>query len=385
MKALEITFILDTAACLSSTPAQGNEMKTLRYIPGGVVRGMLAEAYLRNYEQADERFNKLFSETGLRFGNLIPVADGGQSNILPLSAYTCKRAGGFKNDTLPFSKYAHTDDTFAHGVFNLLFETLSKQERKCPDCAHALAPLQADFYKKSGDSFHTANLKVATHMRTSVGHGGSAREGFLFSQEEITAGTQFRGKMFGDAQQIYDLTKVLDLKTASTLTAFTGRRRSGKGRLEIREASESKNAKNLLHSWENTPGVWGTLTITSDTILVDHLLRPITRVDEGVLYDYCGLPAGEEVRVEKALIACRRIAGWSGVGQMFRPDDVALVAGSSFLLNFPNGATQALRDWGNHLESNGLGLRRVEGFGQVTFHDPLHLASFSNQHGSKAQ
>ncbi len=375
MNALELTFTLETPTCLSSTPAQGNEVQTLRYIPGGVVRGMLANAYLRRKQKADGQFRDLFSESGLQFGNLLPLS----AEVLPLSAYTCKRAPGFTNERLP-------DGTWAHGVFNLLFESLDGGQHQCSKCDHALTPLKADFYTAAtGNDFHSLHLSVTIHMRTSVGHGGGAREGFLFAQEELAAGTRFRGLALGGPELFAALQQALGLETDPVLIVFTGRRRSGKGKLELQVDTLPKEDKEVFFSWGQRPGVWAALKLASDLILVDRLLRPITVLDEDILHEHFGLPASQEVRIEKAYVAWRRVSGWSGVGKIFRPDDIALVAGSSFLLHFPGGKTAELQEWHARLEKEGVGLRRAEGFGRVTFRDPLHLASFTNQHGSKAR
>jgi CRISPR-associated Csx10 family RAMP protein len=404
MSTIEITFTLETPACLSSAPAQGNEVQTLRYIPGGVLRGMLAEAYLRkNGKKADARFTNLFSETGLRFGNLMPLEGG--SWVTPLSAYACKRFSGFEADPLL------PDGERPHGIFNLLFEDMpdavSAPKRRCSTCGQSLSVYTKPFCYEEAGTLQSVTQKITTHMRTSVGSGGSARGGYLFSQEELAAGSQFRGYVSGLPAELNALLKALSVKPTQFVSGFVGRRRSGRGTIkfgvpaptEVKPVTINKSGSSedwpVLGSladpvpffkWPGSNGKWLTLTLASDAILVDRLLRPVTHLKtKADLVIHLGFPSEVEIEIKKAFTARRMVAGWSGIGEMFRPDDLALAAGSTFILYFPNDAPDAVQKWAVRLLDRGIGLRRAEGFGQVTFAHPLHLRSIQGHYGSKPQ
>jgi CRISPR-associated protein Csx10 len=222
-------------------------------------------------------------------------------------------------------------------------------------------------------------------MRTSVGSSGSARPGFLFSQEELPAGSQFRGYIYGRQNELERLMEQLDIAFQETLTGFIGRRHSGKCELKLSNAPTLVETPHIF-PWSNESGEWVTLTLSSDSILVDRLLRPVTGLKRrDNLVAFLDFPPQVKVEVKKAFAESRTISGWSGVGEMFRPDDLALVAGSTFLLHFEDGASQLVRDWAEKLYEEGIGLRRAEGFGRVTFSHPVHVRSVENQHGSRAQ
>ena len=71
---------------------------------------------------------------------------------------------------------------------------------------------------------------------------------------------------------------------------------------------------------------------------------------------------GGPVRIERRWVRTEVVGGWHAASGLPKPADAALVAGSVFVLR-PSGAVDAATLAG--LVSNGLGLRRVEGFGVV--------------------
>ena len=114
-----------TPCCMSEQPAMGNEVTTLDYIPGAALRGMLADLYLRKGGEADALFRKLFCSDEVSFPNLYAA----NHYPLPVSAYTCKRLPGFRND-------AAEDDELRHGVWDLLYEDFSGFTPMCRDRRH---------------------------------------------------------------------------------------------------------------------------------------------------------------------------------------------------------------------------------------------------------
>ena len=62
------------------------------------------------------------------------------------------------------------------------------------------------------------------------------------------------------------------------------------------------------------------------------------------------------------------------MAKIFKPDDVALVKGSTFLLTVDVTGEQRVRNWMQQVRTVGIGIRRSEGFGRVCFDEPLHIA-----------
>lgn len=362
MEVREIEATLHTTACFSEQPAMGNEAETLPYIPGTALRGMLAALYLQS-ATPDVTFRRIFCDGAVSFPNLYPT----NARPLPLSAYTCKPHFGFRSD--PTDQYGEPP----HGVVDLLFEDfLDNPSRRCPWCKHPLAPYEVRFY--DGGTVRPKRIPVEPliRMRTAVSpRTRSALRGALYSQTELPAESAFRGMLIAtDANALEALIQVL----GNQFTGWTGRRRAGKLEVIFNPASPPSKPKFL--PWPTEDG-WHfiALTLVSDAILIDRMLRPLITLTSEVLYEYLDFPTGVEVQVVKAFRAVRRVAGWSSVGKIFKPDDLALAAGSTFLLKVAADGASNVLDWMHRLTMEGIGLRRSEGFGRVVFDEPLHLAT----------
>jgi CRISPR-associated protein Csx10 len=216
-------------------------------------------------------------------------------------------------------------------------------------------------------------------MRTSVLESGAPREGALFVQTEIPAGTSFQGSIASIDESAAELVK----KFNGSTDAYLGRRRSGKAQIDF-SISQIPQETPQLYEWSGVGTHWAAMTFTSDVILLDRLLRPITNLNDKSVSEYFALPSGVKVVVKNAFVQCRKVAGWSGIGQMFKPDDIAMRAGSTFLLYFEAGEENAILQWMKDIVEHGIGLRYEEGFGRVTFSEPLHMATLKNQKAGQA-
>ncbi len=362
-----VRLLLRTPACLSETPALGNEVFSSGYIPGSTVRGALAGCYLASGRSAEsEEFRRFFGPGGVRFSNFYLDI----SRPLSLSAFTCKRFPGFRNDTSALLAPPH-------GVVDLLFEADSNaNERRCEheQCGHALVDHELRFYTGPAHDLKSHPTSRALRMRTSVTQSGAPREGALFVQSEIPAGEQFQGTLASDDGRAAELIKLFNGRIAG----FIGKRRSGKADFDFDSFNRPVETPEL-HAWQSKEKRWAAMTFASDAILIDRLLRPITCIDNQTLHCALGLPTAITVEVENSFATWRKVAGWSGVGKMFKPDDIAISMGSTALLHFKDGDEDEITQWMQGLAQNGAGLRREEGFGQITFSAPLHMAMFENQ------
>lgn len=358
---------LKTSCCLSEQPAMGNEVETLTYIPGSALRGMLAQAYLQAGGKPDADFYALFCTDVVAFPCLYPLG----FRPLPLSAYTCKAERGFRNDE------REPGEPLAHGVWDLLFEDepgyQGHENRRChkSECAYApLAPLDGMYEpnKPRSESFKKLLL-----TRTAVSYRKqSAMEASLHSRVELPAGMKFEGVLAtSDGTALEHL---LDRLPKHRLTAYTGQQRAGQVEILIEELTTTPRPQARFLKWPgDANGLYFTLTLTSDAILIDPLLRPVITLTPPVLTDeQIGFPTDVDISVVKAFCAARRVSGWNSVGRIFKADDVAIVAGSTFLLRVPPAAREVVQAWMEKVIFTGIGLRRSEGFGQVRFDEPLH-------------
>jgi CRISPR-associated protein Csx10 len=371
---IEIKATLLEDCCLSAEPALGNELSTLRYLPGSAVRGMFAKAYLDAGKPANAKFRSFFCEDLISFPCLYPD-DGFQP--LPLSAFTCKIYGGFLADQKQFGKKE------CHGVYDLLFEDLphihlSINSRACPNstCGHApLKKMESAFYQKKAGELLSPNFKTRLQMRTAISQKQqTALEGSLHSMEEIPAGTTFRGTFISAHS---DLLGELLQQVPASFFAWTGKRGAGKVEIKIESTGEPEPIPYFFSVLQNAGKAYFALTLTCDTMLLDHRLRSVQFLSENILKDpdQVGFPQDVAVAIEKAFCATRRISGWNTVSRIFKADDLALVAGSTFLLSIYESDQGKVETWMRTVLETGIGVRRSEGFGRVRFDDPLHVAA----------
>jgi CRISPR-associated protein Csx10 len=208
----------------------------------------------------------------------------------------------------------------------------------------------------------------------------SALEGSLHSQRELPAGTEFRGLLTTvDAHALGALEDLL----GSRVIGYTGRRRAGQVTLTLQPLALQPPQPAFLKWPIHTGSSFFTLTLLSDTILVDRLLRPVITLTTDILKDreQVGFPDEVPVCVVKAFCAIRRVSGWQSVARIFKPDDIALVKGSTFLLQVPAQAEEPVWQWMNSVIITGIGLRKSEGFGRVCFDEPLHHLAAYEQGG----
>ncbi len=356
-----ITITLETPAAFSDAPAMGNETGTLEYIPGSALRGMLANLYLAGKKE-DAAFRRLFVEGGIQFGNLHPE----QGRRLPLSAYSCKRHAGFLKDPSFMGP--------SHRVVDRLWEDfLPEPPQHCADCQQPLTQLERTFYT-GRDALESVSPTLTSRMSTAVvGSSGSARQGSLHSQQELAAQQTFSGYLVCSQADLAALQGALG---AQEFQGYLGRKRSGLVKVSLQQKGKNWD-EHLVVSSPKYPGkAFAALTCTSDLILVDELLRPVTSLTTENLAVLSSPPA--RVQIVKAFAASRTVAGWLGIGKIFKENDLAITAGSTFLLQFGENDRQVVLEWMQRLAVQGLGLRRSEGFGQVTFSEPLHDLSWKN-------
>ena len=365
MKTVIIEGVLNSAAVFSDRPALGNEISSLSYIPGTTFRGAIASTYLGQTSDGkpDDVFNQIFGEEKIQFPNLYPFP----GCVIPFSAATCKVYRGFFTEIYRLGLQVIE----SHGIVDRHF--LEDGTVHCPKegCDHSLVPIDKQFYNPN--LWQRIEADQWLQMRTSVTKDGVAGEGSLRTVSELTRGNRFHGQMRGEEALI----TALQERLGDRFSIYAGKRRFGKIALQMRDDSLKNFSKEeVLFERPGKSGTWAVMKFESDVILIDSLLRPVCSITNEILQDLLHSPT---VEVVSGFVKTRRVAGWSGVGKLFRPDDFAMRAGSTFLLRFENSSTQEVFSWITELTDQGIGLRRGEGFGRVRFDDPIHRLSISEE------
>jgi hypothetical protein len=225
----------------------------------------------------------------------------------------------------------------------------------------------------------------------------SARPGALFARESVDAGQLFAG--FIDVVDMHKQT-VEGLLTPGVQLYIGSGRTAGLGKVEITDLDQhwdplhallGSPAQRLAEFTQRLPvalrahWAFAPITLLTDMILLDPYLRAATALTPPLLAHYLALdhaldnstpcpilPPGLELFL--AVNATKRIAGWNTAAIPPRPrhDDHAIAAGSVFVLAAPPDQAQALEILCQTLETNGLGERRAEGFGQLAVAFPFH-------------
>jgi CRISPR-associated protein Csx10 len=113
-----------------------------------------------------------------------------------------------------------------------------------------------------------------------------------------------------------------------------------------------------------------TLTLHSDAIILDHLWRFVSVIDQEMLtreiqgFPSCTLRPSYFTRT-------RLVSGWNAAHRMPKDDELAIQKGAAFLYG-TGVSTKNLLPWLHALEESGIGERRSEGFGQVVACHPFH-------------
>lgn len=424
----------------------GQVNPTLAYIPGTTLRGAIAWKWLRENRNAAQTagFQHLFDKGGLRCGSLYPLAapveearitySADLALPLPLTARTCKHEPGFQRAPLR--------DEQGHGVVDTLVDALeevadrrlregeetppekwkglARHERCAPGGCGASMDRFSGFYH-SGEARDERWLRqvrppMRLFTRTAILEElETARPEALFSRQALEAGQEFAGFLDIAPQAEADLKRLLS--PGAEVYVGAGRT-AGLGHMEVVElqpdwgvlatllgpvADRQQKFADRLHSslgerWALVP-----LTLLSDTILLDRLLRSASAPEPDVLHHYALLEAqvqalrqAEEAGTEESAADAppagalpawppgtelfltvarhKRIAGWNTAPGARRPrsDDWALAAGSVFVLAAPPDQADDLLTACVWLEEHGLGERREEGFGQVMVAHPFH-------------
>lgn len=374
---IEMVLALQTVSplALHCTRAGAQYADVLDYIPGGTLRGALAENYL-NENGLDDTFNDLFVSGKVCFGDLWPALQGQEAVLLPATARACKRDG-----------LGHIDSLGDTVLSALLSKELPKSEASCPDCKEPCDRISgyiAGLARPEPVSL-ACRLRVGTAIERTK--GTVARE-LLFSRN-----TRSTRKLVepGDRMTLLRgtirlreeaLRSHLDsiLKTGTRLFLGSGRSR-GLGEVELVHWEPLTRSENLPleKRWQRFNEraqqiIGGTgdvryfcLTLLSHLVLRDALLRPILG-DIGP--EHFGLPDG--LACEKRFISTVTVAGWNTALGLPKPDAVALARGSVLLFRCSAAQEHVVLQRLAQIETDGVGERRSEGFGRIGACHPFH-------------
>ncbi len=390
---------------------QSDRSETVRYIPGTVLRGALAAAYLRRGGGVDDQFQALFTRGECRFGPLDPAR-----NLAPLTAMACKRGG------------------VAHALWDSLWERMTAALRsfpidesgrnpwKCPECESDMKPLDGYFYD-SVEQGGEADKRVIEVGFMHVGIDrlrGSAAEGILYSVEAL-APVQLDNEpvLYGCVRATAPewIRALAELTEEEIYVGHHKTRGYGRCRLVVDNAEGAQAEEQNPQEWEQWSkefiayarqvdsaleldpdrDFFFTINLPYGAVVVDPFLRysldPADVVDwlpplpDPAQPDYSARPEKPFEDGKLRCVAARTrhelVRGWNAAHGLPRADEYAIDRGAVYAYQYTGGQAgrQALHARLASLVEDGLGLRLSEGFGRVVVCDGFHRVRSSADGG----
>lgn len=371
-----------------------------RYVPGTAVLGALAEAHARLRANRAE-FAELFLRERVRYGNAYPAGfstdELSGSHLrpvrpIPLTARSGKRFKGFRRDHPEAGeRYVGVTDAL---VPMALFALSGETRPELLDPTRAVGEVDLDgvqgFYRRGEGPGVYGRASLSPDLRTRTGinyRTGTVQQSILYSTQTLPEGASFWGSwrvVGGGAGLREALEGFVDELVEVGLLRVGNNRTRGFGRVTVRlDDDEGDTAAALTErvaaftgllaasagaaGLDIPDGVYVPVTLTSDALLHDELLRARLRLGPGDLAA-AGV-AGAELVYHTA--APRRVRGWNALLGTPRADTWAIGMGAVFLFRLPAGfdGWEALLAF----QDDGVGLRRGEGYGQISVADPFHL------------
>jgi CRISPR-associated protein Csx10 len=359
------TAYLETPLALSVRRATGNDLDTLRYIPGTVLRGALAHAWCELGRGVDDAFRELFVSGKVRYGDL--RIDG--CRAAPLSARVCTRAEG------------------DHGLADHLLQAAAGAAiaAECPECG-AKRRRVSEFVRRDGANGFVLEEAGTRRIAHTAIHPRLLRvaPGQFHSSQVVSEGQVFLGHVGAETAAA----SLLQTFAGDGMTLYLGRGRTrGQGRVSFSIVSATPSADSSLEerfldfndaAHDRFPSLGKYLlfscTLQSPALLLDDWLMSRCEIEPG---DLSASLVGFQLLASFRDVSL--FSGWNQKAGLPKSDMWVLKPGSAFLFGkevAPEKRGQEVRAMAGALAEaleGGIGERRDEGLGEITICDEFHL------------
>lgn len=392
----QVLIRLDEPLLVARRSEAGNQFETLDTIPGSVLRGALAWRVAQRFAEklkpgtvVYQNFVGLFFDDLVRFSALMPLevrkenpSTAYRTILAPRDLITCELHAG----------YPGGNSDKGHGVWSLIHE----DRQECPICATedtasgrkaASVKLETlggfvSLVKGAPRSRHRPKQTVEMHIRIDPASGRVRTDG-LYGYVALEPGQYFMGEITCADEKVWNTLRTMaglqavgeiyDLKLGKATQRGYGKvsavfKPIDKPLLQLQSLGErldsTERVTMLLLSDAVVPDPWGRFWQGFDPVWLQHALK-LPR-EAGVSIDH------NENGEALAFSAARTVDAFSAKLGLPRTRDVAIVAGSSARLTFTGIDAQELAKLLEEAETQGIGLRRDEGFGRVAFNHPVY-------------
>lgn len=355
MEILELTVTAREPLIITAGAMRGMAHASLDYIPGNMLLGAFAAAWINRYPDAtpddDPRFRRLFLSGDVSWGCAYPLCGSARCLPVPLCFMREKNQPG-----LPVENETRPGDACV--VFNPLpippeqedgLGALYRQKFGESAPPPKFKKLSASFMDP--DTFWQPDIRKLWNVRVALGRQRSAVEGQLFGFSSLAAGLSFRAEVFCSDAAREDLEKLVD---AVSSLRIGGSRSSGSGLVALKAAWKKPHRQEPVEgshfniflesafypspSWENA---------------LDNLLASLEKL------------AAQKLRLEKCWLAHVRLDAFNSHWQKWRDSRRGLAAGGVLSVRCEKPASLP----GTLV----LGDARLEGYGRLLI-DPAFLS-----------
>jgi CRISPR-associated protein Csx10 len=331
-----------------------NSSRSLPYIPGAMVRGLLAGRYLSrtplNDAAGDPTFRRLVLNGSVRVLNGYPLWHDPQRDLRARALPTVRSLAQGKNDQSRIYDTAHAD-----------FDRAEAESR-----SGELRGLSEPFFWR--ETLIAPEMTVAIHIERDRPKGRALgldeqsndqrRRGEIFRYEALAEKQRFAGVILAETTD--DATLVRELLQFATIRL--GRSRTaGYGAVRVELAADQSR---WLEHPDALPAVSAGSTVRlcflSDTLLEDDDGQPITQIDDTTAIRILGATA--MVDLARSCTAVAIVAGFNRTWQLPLPQTPGIAMGGVVTLTLPDGLSA---ERVTALLNGGIGLRRAEGYGRV--------------------
>lgn len=371
---LEATLWLESPLSILRQRGTGNQLETLRHVPGRVWRGAVASEIMRERKLTTETahrdavFQELFLAGKVQFGDLRP--EGGAP--WPLSARECARVDKHETRDL-LVKAGLGEDLPQECDWEHLGDRRCEGKLKAPE----------GFYEWDGLGLKKVEAPVRLTGHTAISYYTlRPREGQFFTCEVLDANLRLEGSI-----GIEEVSAEAAAELRKTRELYLGRgstRGLGRARLEVAEGRDGdeeigERLRRLNALFEAKGKVVFTVTLRSPCLVYDEWLCTRSWLTTGDIEEAAGAPEGflEGYRLEAWYSRMVTISGWNAQAGLPRGDEAAIAAGAAFLFakiveaSQRDAEIQRLAGWLGQAE-RGIGERLEEGCGEAVVCDEFH-------------
>jgi len=354
MKVIKYRLTTESPVIISESGGISFIAYTKTFIPGSIIRGMLAARMIKEKSLTDPHkdndFSSLFLSDSVSYGNAYIA--------------TPEEDGNFReNWPLPLSLHHKKEDE--NILIDLLIETRDERNQEEIEQTRWVG----GYGRIENNILYTQDVKKQLffhHEREK--DKGIPKSGRFFNYEAISPGQTFIGDIRFDDKDLYD--KFLYKFQQDESIFYIGRSKNSQyGRVRIYfyqpenevkiDFAELVSNRSAEQNSEKKDGKI-VLTFISEAILVNEKGEYCT--DKNSIEEYLRrLTPGLNLKIEKAFLRIKEVENYVSVWKLRRPVDYAVRAGSCLLLNVGN--KEKFIDELNKFPL-GIGIRLAEGFGR---------------------